>query len=81
LSIGQMLAEAREDEIVTSDITSIDTVLPLSAWPVVLERAWMQNYVVRGSGPDAVFYLLRNAQTLRNAIQTRSTLSEKRSST
>jgi len=81
LSIGQMLAEAREDEIVTSDITSINTALPLSAWPVVLERAWMKNYVVRGSGPDAVFYLLKNAQTLRNAIQTRSNSNSNSSST
>jgi len=84
----------REDACITSGITSVDSTLPLSVWPIVLQRAWTITYEINSfrekyesdkwawkitgenssfhekyksdkrRGPDAIYYLLRNAHAL-----------------
>jgi UPF0288 family protein (methanogenesis marker protein 3) len=39
--------------------------LPLSIWPVVLERAWKQKSISPGRGSDGIYYLLKKIQALR----------------
>lgn len=67
--IGCLLAETQEDEAM-GVLSSDETDLPLSVWPLVLKRAWKKEYSAPGvKGRDAVYHLLRNSPALQRGMR------------
>ena len=67
--IGRILKDTKEDPSVSSGIVSMKKNVPLSLWPLVLERAWKQDYFLSYDGaPSAMYYVISEAIDLRMAI-------------
>lgn len=54
---GNALMNTKEDEIITSKISSFSN-LPLSVWPVVLTKASKIDYLRPDGTPTAIYHLL-----------------------
>lgn len=69
---GRVLVETTKDE----GVTSINSSIPLSVWPVILARAWRWNVArIEDCGispPNGIYYLLQSVPVLQEASKRRS---------